>query len=94
MVWLCQSLHQGDIGWDKVCDCDAMLVNITILSTPQVPEERDRVLTIGIVVNAPKGSHWSAMALRSPEELSVYRSGEGPLLPRSVPGEPTMSHMS
>ncbi len=75
MVWLCQSLHQGDSGWDKVCDCDAMLVNITTLSTPQVLEERDRVLTIGIVVNAPRGSHWSAMALRSPEELSVYRSG-------------------
>ena len=32
------------------------------------------------VVNAPRGLHWSAMALRSPEELSVYRSGEGPLL--------------
>jgi hypothetical protein len=45
------------------------------------------------VVNAPRGSHWSAMALRSPEELSVYRSGEGPLLPKSVPGEPTMLHM-
>jgi hypothetical protein len=36
MVWLCQSLHQGDSGWDKVCACDAMLVNITTLSTSQV----------------------------------------------------------
>jgi len=39
------------------------------------PEEMDRVLTIGIVVNAPRRSHWSVMVLRSPEELSVYRSG-------------------
>ena len=39
------------------------------------PEERDRVLTIGIVVNAPRRSHWSVMVLWSPEELSVYRSG-------------------
>ena len=56
------------------------------------PEERDRVLTIGIVVNAPRGSHWSAMALRSPEELSVCRSG-GSVVTEAVPGELTMLHM-
>ena len=39
------------------------------------PEERDRVLTIGIVVNAPRRLHWSAMVLRSPKEMSAYRSG-------------------
>jgi hypothetical protein len=44
-----------------------------VSSTP--PEERDRVYTIGYVVNAPRRLTWSVMVLQSPEELSVYRSG-------------------
>ena len=56
------------------------------------PEERDRLLTIGIVVNAPRRSHWSVMVLRSPEELSVYRSG-GSVVAIVQPGELTMLDM-